>query len=57
MTEPSLVTALLALGFTDGWAVSGDSIILWENEAPQPTEEELIAAGWVKPDETPTPDA
>ena len=57
MTEPSLVTALLALGFTDGWAVSGDNIILWENEAPQPTEAELIEAGWVNPDEAPTADA
>lgn len=57
ITEPSLVTALVALGFTDGWAVSGDTITLWENEALQPTEEELVNAGWVKPDETPTADA
>lgn len=57
ITEPSLVTALVVLGFTDGWAVSGDTITLWENEAPQPTEEELIAAGWEKPDEAPTADA
>lgn len=57
ITEPSLVTALVALGFTEGWAVSGDTITLWENEAPQPTEAELIAAGWVKPDEAPTADA
>ena len=57
MTEPSLVTALIALGFTDGWVISGDSIILWENEASQPTEAELINAGWVKPDEAPTADA
>ena len=57
MTEPSLVTALIALGFTDGWVISGDTITLWENEAPQPTEAELIKAGWVKPDEAPTADA
>lgn len=49
MTEPTLVTALIALGFTDGWAISGDTIILWENDAPQPTEAELVKAGWVKP--------
>lgn len=57
MTEPTLATALIALGFTDGWAISGDIIVLWENDAPQPTEAELTAAGWVKPDEAPTADA
>ena len=57
MTEPTLATALITLGFTDGWAINGDNIVLWENDAPQPTEEELIAAGWVKPDEAPTADA
>ena len=57
MNEPTLATALVALGFTDGWAVSGDTIILWENSEPQPTETELINAGWVKPDEAPTADA
>lgn len=61
MTESTLATALIALGFSDAWAISGDSIILWENTAPQPTEAELIKAGWVKPeeatDEAPTADA
>lgn len=57
MNEPSLVTALISLGFTDGWVISGDTIVLWENTAPQPTETELINAGWIKPDEAPTADA
>lgn len=57
MTEPTLITALVALGFTDGWAISGDTIILWENAEPQPTETELTKAGWIKPNEAPTADA
>lgn len=61
MTEPTLATALLALGFSEGWAISGDAIVLWENTEPQPSETELIKAGWVKPeeatDEAPTADA
>jgi hypothetical protein len=57
MTEPTLITALVALGFTDGWAINGDTIVLWENTVPQPTEAELIKAGWVKPDEALTADA
>lgn len=54
MTEPTLATAIKELGFTDGWAISGDTIVLWENTEPQPTEAQLIKAGWVKPDEAPT---
>jgi hypothetical protein len=61
MTEMTIQTALLSLGFDSGWVVSEHGIILWENEQPQPTEAELIAAGWVKAeveatDETPTAD-
>ena len=49
--EPTIVTALNVLGFNDGWAASElDGIILWERDEPQPTEEELVAAGWVKPE-------
>lgn len=36
-----LVQALLDAGFTDGWVVQGDEIVLWENETPQPTRAEL----------------
>jgi hypothetical protein len=57
MTESILDKALRKLGFTNGWAISGDTIVLWENTEPQPTEAELIKAGWVKPDEAPTADA
>jgi len=57
MTESTLDNALRALGFTDGWAISGDAIVLWENTEPQPSEAQLIKAGWVKPDEAPTADA
>jgi hypothetical protein len=61
MTEMTIQTALLALGFDSGWVASEHGIILWENDKPQPTEAELIAAGWVKAkveatDETPIAD-
>jgi len=36
-----LVQALLDAGFTDGWVVQGEEIVLWENETPQPTRAEL----------------
>jgi hypothetical protein len=41
-----VIDGLTALGFTGGYAAGGDpaKIILWENEEPQPTEEELLAA-------------
>jgi co-chaperonin GroES (HSP10) len=50
MIEMTITKALLALGFESGWAANEHGIILWDNEAKQPTEAELIAAGWVKPD-------
>ena len=50
MTESTICLALLSLGFDNGWAASeADGIILWERDEPQPTEAELIAAGWIKP--------
>ena len=56
MNQPTITTALNSLGFMDGWAASeADGIILWLNNEPQPTEQQLIAAGWIK--ETPTPEA
>ena len=57
MNELTISKALIALGFDTGWAANEYGIILWENSEPQPTEKELIAAGWVKPsDETPITD-
>ena len=51
MTESTICLALLSLGFDNGWAASeADGIILWTREEPQPTDAELIAAGWVKTD-------
>jgi len=45
----NIVEVLTALGFHDGWAADhAKGIILWERDEPQPTEEELVAAGWVK---------
>jgi hypothetical protein len=41
ITLPWLARALMAAGFQTGWAFSGEEIVLWENEAPQPTIEEL----------------
>ena len=46
--ELTIVVALNKLGFEAGWAASEQGIILWENTEPQPTEAELIAAGWAK---------
>jgi hypothetical protein len=41
ISEQWIVMALYSLGYTTGWAVRGEEIILWENEAPQPTIAEL----------------
>jgi hypothetical protein len=49
MIEMTIETALRALGFDNGWAANDYGIILWENEEQQPSDEELVAAGWVKP--------
>jgi hypothetical protein len=49
MMQQSIVNALLSLGFDSGWVATEYGITLWENEEPQPTETELIAAGWNKP--------
>jgi hypothetical protein len=51
MIPMTITTALHSLGFTEGWAASeSDGILVWLNEEKQPTEAELIKAGWVKPD-------
>jgi hypothetical protein len=41
MIVNALVQALLDAGYTSGWVVQGKEIVLWENETPQPTFEEL----------------
>ena len=47
--QPTIIIALASLGYTDGFAASeSDGIILWLHDTPQPTETELIEAGWVK---------
>lgn len=48
--DPTSVSeAIKRLGFESGWAADdAKGIILWVREEPQPTEEELVAAGWVK---------
>lgn len=45
----TIVEALSALGFEDGYAANEHGIILWTRSEPQPTEKQLIAAGWIKP--------
>ncbi len=41
MIVNALVQALLDAGYTSGWVVHGEEIVLWENETPQPTRAEL----------------
>ncbi len=36
MTESTLDNALRALGFTDGWAISGETLVLWEHDQDPP---------------------
>jgi len=55
MNELTIITALKKLGFEAGWAASEHGIILWENTEPQPTETELIKAGWLKLSDEVTP--
>lgn len=43
ITLPWISRALMTAGFQTGWAVHEETIILWENEEPQPTIEELEA--------------
>lgn len=46
MTIQDITDGLNALGFTSGYAIGGDpaEIILWENDAPQPSEAEIAKA-------------
>ena len=44
---------LKQLGFQNDWVIDDYGIVLWERSEPQPTEAELVAAGWIKPEPTP----
>ena len=46
MTYQEILDGLKALGFTEGYAIGGDpaEIILWENEAKQPTNAAIAKA-------------
>lgn len=46
MITPPMVQLLIDAGFTDGWAISQDVLILWEHDADPP-------APLVRPNETP----
>jgi len=36
MITPSFVQLLLDAGFTDGWAMEGETLVLWEHDADPP---------------------
>jgi hypothetical protein len=36
MITPPMVQLLLDAGFTNGWVISGDELILWEHEEDPP---------------------
>lgn len=44
MNHKELVNGLIYLGFTSGWAASGNQIVLWENNEPQPSMQEIQEA-------------
>ena len=50
MTHQEIINGLKQLGFFTGWAVSEETIILWENSEPQPSEKQLSDAAklWEK---------
>ena len=50
MITPPLIQLLQNAGFTDGWALAGETLILWEHEQDPPAPLE-------RPSETPTPGA
>ena len=36
MITPPMIQLLLDNGFTDGWAMSGETLVLWEHEEEPP---------------------
>ena len=37
MITPPLVQLLLDAGFTDGWAMTGETLTIWEHDADPPS--------------------
>jgi hypothetical protein len=52
MITPPIVQLLLDAGFTDGWAIADDVLILWEHDTEPPAPLKRPEAT----DETPTAD-
>jgi hypothetical protein len=44
MNTEQIGNGLKQLGFNNGWAISDGEIILWEHDAPQPTQDKLKTA-------------
>lgn len=46
MTHEQITQALVLLGFNSGWVLSGTDLenMVWENDAPKPTLEQLQTA-------------
>lgn len=36
METPPMIQLLLEAGYTDGWAVAGDVLVLWEHDEDPP---------------------
>ena len=49
-----MANGLVQLGFNSGWVISGDQIVLWENEQTPPTKEDIIEAAKKYVEPTPT---
>lgn len=44
MTHEEITNGLSQLGFTSGWVVNDEEIVLWENSEPQPTKAAILEA-------------
>ena len=47
ITNEDIVTGLVHLGFTGGWAINDndyDNLLLWEHDVPKPPIEDVLAA-------------
>jgi hypothetical protein len=49
-----ITNGLLQLGFSNGWVVNGNEIVLWEHSAPIPSLEDILEASksYVQPEPT-----
>ena len=54
MNTKQISQGLIQLGFTSGWVVQENKIVLWEHSEPQPTMEAILAASkdYVEPQPT-----